>query len=81
MPEVKRLFNEDSNCMLNSIDITQEIIIKKLCKLKMNKAPDADGIVPRLLVENAVELSEPLLYIYKKSITNGIVPKDRKRPM
>ena len=79
MPEVKRLFNEDSNCMLNSIDITQGIIIKELCKLKINKAPGADGIVPRLLVENAVELSEPLLYIYKKSITSGIVPKDWKK--
>ena len=51
--------------MLNSIDIMQEIIIKKLCNLKINKAPGVDGIFPRILVENAVELSEPLLYIYK----------------
>ena len=47
--------------------------------MKINKAPGADGIVPRILAENAVELSEPLLYIYKKSITSGIVPKDWKK--
>ena len=64
MPEVKCLFNEDSSCMLNSIDFTQETIIKKLCNLKKNKAPGVDGIFLRILVENAVELSEPLLYTY-----------------
>ena len=51
MPEVECLFNEDNSCMLNSIDITQETIIKKLCNLMMNKAPGIDGIFPRLLVE------------------------------
>ena len=64
MPEVECLFNEVNSCMLNSIDIMQETIIKNLCNLKINKAPGVDGIFPRLLVENAVELSEPLLYIY-----------------
>ena len=79
MPEVKCLFNEDNSCMLNSIDISQETIIKKLCNLKINKAPGVDGIIPKILVENSVELSEPLLYIYTKSITSGIVPRDWKK--
>ena len=79
MPEVKCLFNEDNSGMLNSIDITQETIIKKLSKLKINIAPGVDGIFPRILVENAVELSEPLLYIFTKSITSGIVPRDWKK--
>ena len=61
------------------MDIMQETIIKKLCNLKKNKAPGVDGIFLRILVENAVELSEPLLYIYTKSITSGIVPRDWKK--
>ena len=44
MPEVKCLFNEDNSCTLNSINIMQETIIKKLCNLKINKAPGVDGI-------------------------------------
>ena len=79
IPEVKCLFREDNSCMLKNINITRETIIKKLCELKLNKAPGSDGIFPRILVENAAELSEPLLYIYKESITSGIVPKDWKK--
>ena len=39
-------------------------VIIKLSKLNIIKAPGVDGIVPRILVENADLLSEPLLYIY-----------------
>jgi hypothetical protein len=50
--------------MLKNIDFTHETIIKKLCKLKLNKAPGVDEDFPRILVEKDVELNEPLLYIY-----------------
>ena len=76
---MKSSFKEDNSCMLKNINITRETIIKKLCELKLNKAPGGDGIFPRILVENAAELSKPLLYIYKESITSGIVPKDWKK--
>jgi len=48
--------------------LTIDIISNKLSKLKVNKAPGLDGIVPRLLVENADILNLPLLYIYTKSL-------------
>ena len=38
-----------------------------------------DGIVPRLLVENADILSLPLLYVYEESMESGSVPKDWKK--
>ena len=79
LPEVKCFFNQDKSHMLNNIVLTQEIISNKLSKLKVNKAPGVDGIVPRLLVENADILSLPLLYVYKKSMDSGSVPKDWKK--
>ena len=64
LPEVKHIFDKDSNHMLSKIELTQDIIASKLSKLKINKAPGVDGIVPRFLVENAEVLSIPLLCIY-----------------
>jgi len=58
------MFVEDNNHMLNNIEITQDIISSKLSKLKINKAPGVDGLVSRILVENADILSKPLLYIF-----------------
>jgi len=43
--------------------LTRDIISNKLSKLKVNKAPGVDGVVPRLLVENANILNLPLLYV------------------
>jgi hypothetical protein len=68
------MFDKGRNHMLSSIEITQNIIVTKLNKLKINKAPGVDGIVPRILVENADVLSIPLLAIYKGSLKSGTVP-------
>jgi hypothetical protein len=65
--------------MLSKIELTQDIIASKLSKLKINKAPGVDGIVPGFLVENAEVLSIPLLCIYRKSLMSGIVPSDWKK--
>ena len=64
---VKSMFNEDKSHMLSNIEITQENILNKLSKWKINKVPGVDGILPRLLVENADVLCLPLMYIFKKS--------------
>jgi len=37
--EVRNMFVEDNNHMLNNIVITQDIISSKLSKVKINKAP------------------------------------------
>ena len=50
----------------------QDIIASKLSKLKVNKVPAVDGIVPRIFIENADILSLPLLYIFKKSLESSI---------
>jgi hypothetical protein len=49
-------------------------IDKRLKNLKVNKAPGVDEIVPRILIENADYLSQPLEYIYRESLETGVVP-------
>ena len=66
LPEVKQKFNEDNNHMLRIVSLTKECVLTKLLRLKINKAPGVDDIVPRILVENEYLLSEPLLYIFKR---------------
>ena len=80
LPEVKFFFNQHKSNMLSNIVLTQEITSNKLSKLKVNKAPGVDGIVPRLLVENTDILSLPL-YVYKKSVESGSVPIDSKKQL
>ena len=79
LPEVKSNFIEDNNHMLRTVSLTRECVLTKLLKLKINKAPGVDDIVPRILVENAYALSEPLLYIYRISLETGKVPAEWKK--
>ena len=79
LPEVNYMFDKDSNHMLSNIELSQDNIASKLSKLKANKAPGEDEIVPRILIENADILSLPLLHIFKKSLVSSIVPSDWKK--
>jgi hypothetical protein len=70
----------DDSCSLHdNVDITKEDINKRLKNLKVNKAPGVDEIVPRILIENADYLSQPLEYIYRESLETGVVPSEWKQ--
>jgi len=49
LPETRCNFTEDNDHMLSGIEITQDIIRNKLSKLKINKDPGVDRIVPRCM--------------------------------
>ena len=68
LPEGKNLFPEDDDHMLKDTTVTKEIVLKKLRQFKINKAPGVDEIVPKLLIENASVLSEPIFLIYEESL-------------
>jgi len=53
LPETKCKFSNDNDHMLSNIEITRDIILNKLNKLKPNKALGVDEIVPRILLENS----------------------------
>jgi hypothetical protein len=51
--------------MLDDINLNEEMIKRKLKKLKNGKAPGIDGIGPKILIESAASLSKPLLMLCK----------------
>ena len=66
------------NKELDDIKINEEIILKKLKKLKVNKSPGPDNIHPRVLHEVAEGLTLPLMIIFKTSIKLKELPREWK---
>jgi hypothetical protein len=78
-PVLRDLFSGDRNDVLHDITINEELVLSKLNKLKLNKAPGVDGIVPLILVKAADIVCKPLSSIFNSSLTAGIVPTDWRR--
>ena len=74
MPEMEMMTNQK----LEKIDITTELVEKKLEKLNINKSCGPDGIHPHVLQKTAKAMSEPLTLIYQKSLEEGCCPEDWK---
>ena len=56
------------------IDITREIINKKLQKLNVNKSPGPDSLHPRVFKELATVLADPLYHIFCLSMKRSKIP-------
>jgi hypothetical protein len=76
--EVEARFSHDSCCMLDHMDLTEKMVVSRIRKLKVGKAPGIDGIVPKVLVECADVLGKPLWIIYHLSLRTGKVPVEWK---
>ena len=63
---------------LRSINISEEMVSKKLVELNTNKSPGSDNIHPKLLYELRNELSKPLTTLFKLSLEKGKVPQQWK---
>lgn len=66
--------NKNFESFLERIEITEEMVRKKLKALNQNKSPGPDGIHPRILKELSQELILPLTLMFQKSITAGKLP-------
>ena len=65
-----------SGSVISNIQLTRNKVLKKLKKLKTNKACGPDGISPYILNKCADVLVDPLLDIFLSSIEHSEVPND-----
>ena len=65
-----------TNKLLDDLDITRDMVLKKLKKLKINKSPGPHGIHPRVYSELSEVLAYPLAVLYQISMTRSEVPQD-----
>lgn len=66
------------NSTIETLEIKQEEVEKKLNKLNTSKAAGPDGISPRILKELSSELAPVLTVLMNKSIEEGEIPQQWK---
>jgi Endonuclease-reverse transcriptase len=69
----------ETNQKLEKIIVTRSEVIRKIRKLRPESAAGPDNIHPKLLIECAQELAEPLTIIFRKSMRESCVPSDWKK--
>ena len=62
----------------NSIEITSDIVKKKLERLKIDKSQGPDGISARVLKEMSEVICEPLAIIFRTSVISAQLPEEWK---
>ena len=75
MPFFKKLNFEEE---LNNINITKEIVLNKLKKIKVNKSPGPDKLHPRVLREVSASIAKPLADIFATSTQTRQLPDEWK---
>ena len=78
-PNTLQTSKVDLSSRLTDLAFTEEDIRKKLLKIREDKAPGADDILPRLLCNIIDEICHPLCIIFRKSMDEGIVPDDWRK--
>ena len=74
VPAIQQMFCQYG--YLLDIHVDDSVVMKKLEKLRMDKAPGADDIQPRYLKEIADDICHALAIILRKSLDQGIIPED-----
>ena len=74
MPEMQMMTDRQ----IGDIDITPELVEKKLKKLNVNKSCGPDGIHPLVLQKTAGDMCTPLALLFQKSLDEGICPAEWK---
>ena len=77
--EVPELNSGWEGQLLETVEVTPELVQGKLKTLKPTTSPGPDGIHSRVLKELATPLSLPVSILFKKSIESGQVPEAWKQ--
>ncbi len=75
IPNLEKRYQNDP---IENLNITAEMVLKKLMKLKINKSAGHYEIHPRILKEIAKEICSPVAIIFNKSMQEGKVPQGWK---
>jgi hypothetical protein len=78
MPKPEIVFNGLEEEELSDIEITADMVGKKLDKLKTDKSPGPDGIHSKLLYEIRDIIKKPLALLFQQSLFEGKLPEDWK---
>jgi ribonuclease P/MRP protein subunit RPP40 len=78
LPKPKIFFNGLVEEELSNIEITADMVGKKLDKLKTDKSPGPDGMHPKLLYEIRDIIKKPLALLFQQSLVEGKLPEDWK---
>ena len=76
IPQAEQLFTGE--VPLETVEITEEKVRKKLEKLKPSSAPGPDKLWPRVLHKLSTVIALPLSIIYTRCLAEGTVPPDWK---
>jgi len=78
IPATNKMLDE-GHLTQDDMDITEELVLLKLRKLRADKAPGADGMLPRFLLEIVDEICHPVTVLLRRSMDTGQVPDDWKQ--
>ena len=78
LPVADAKFQEAKSDYLGPLDVTPELVAKKIKAMKDNKSPGVDGIPPKLLMETVEQISIPLARVFNLSLNEGVVPFEWK---
>jgi len=74
-------FEKRSEDSVSDVQITYELVVKKLKFLKTDSTPGEDKVHPKVLKECAESLAVPLVKLFRLSLDSGEVPKDWKNAL
>ena len=78
-PEPEMRFTDKPENKLTDLEITPDMVLKKLRGLKPGKAPGVDCISSNFLIEAAESLAIPLAMIFQSSLDSSVVPEGWKQ--
>jgi hypothetical protein len=70
---------KDNPKAMPELIINEEIVLKQLNSLKIDKSPEPDELHPSLLKEQAKSLTKPLCIIFKQPRRLKMIPKKWKK--
>ena len=74
VPVCEQIFRGEESEKLIDDEVTRELVVREIDKMKKFKSPGPDEVYPRVIKECKEVVSQPLVNIFRKSVDLGEVP-------